>query len=106
MLVGDKQGKRSEGGRSRRWVDVGRMSAWARMMSSARRRQFMVPSHCTASRLCSTNAKDRVGGVGRLVGALLGILMVGGCVEKVSQKTEYSENSSFGNRPTVISSTP
>src|SRR5438046_2371698 len=102
MLAGEKRGERLEGGRSRPWVPTGRSAAGVRMKSSARRRRQMIPSHCTASRTCSTNAKDRAGGVGRLVGVVVGVLLMGGCVEKVSESTKYSENREFGQRPTII----
>src|SRR5438477_709989 len=76
------------------------------MKSSARRRLSMVRSCCTASQTCSGHAKDRVGWAGRLVGVILGGLILGGCVEKVTESTKYSENREFSERPTVISSTP
>jgi type II secretory pathway component GspD/PulD (secretin) len=69
----------------------------------------MFRSHCCSMRTCSSIAMDRGGRAAGLAGMVLGIFLMtvaGGCVEKVSQSTKFSENSDFGARPTVISSTP
>jgi hypothetical protein len=67
----------------------------------------MLRSHCCSKRTCSTIATDRGGGAAWLMGALLGAMVcLGGCAEKVTQTTKFSENQEYGQRPTVISSTP
>src|SRR5437868_6458239 len=77
------------------------------MMSLARRRRPMLRSHCGSNRTCSTIAMDGGGGAAWLSRVVLGaFLLVMGCAEKVTQSTKFSENNDFGQRPTVISSTP
>ncbi|HEV8606357.1 MAG TPA: type II and III secretion system protein [Tepidisphaeraceae bacterium] len=52
---------------------------------------------------------DRGGRAAGLAGVLLSVLLMtvgGGCVEKVSETTKFSENRDFGNRPVVISGSP
>ncbi len=70
----------------------------------------MFRSHCCSKRTCSIIAMDRGGGAAGLVGVLLTVFFMaagmGGCTEKVSETTKFSENRDFGNRPQVISSTP
>lgn len=67
----------------------------------------MLRSHCGSNRTCSTIAMDGGGGAAWLSGVVLGaFLLVSGCSEKVTQSTKFSENNDFGQRPTVISSTP
>src|SRR5690349_11473129 len=80
------------------------------MKSSARRRKPMFRSHCCSSRTCSATAKDRVGGAAGLAGVVLCtffmVVGIGGCAEKVSETTKFSENHDFGQRPVVISASP
>src|SRR5215211_1205053 len=79
----------------------------SRMMSLAIRRRPMLRSHCGSNRTCSTIAMDCGGGAAWLAGLMLGALVLfGGCAEKVTETTKFSENHDFGQRPVVISSTP
>jgi len=70
----------------------------------------MFRSHCGSDRTCSTIAMDRVGRAAGLAGIALGLCLMavgmGGCAEKVSETTKFSENTEFGQGPMVISSTP
>src|SRR5258706_14906611 len=105
--LGDKD---SIGGRCETGVFVGRSSAGVRMKSSARRRKPMFRSHCGSFRTCSIIAMDRGGGAAGLGGVVLGLFFIaagrGGGAEKVTETTKFSENSQFGQRPVIISSTP
>jgi type II secretory pathway component GspD/PulD (secretin) len=53
---------------------------------------------------------DRGGGAAGLAGVVVGVFLVvtglGGCTEKVTETTKFSENRDFGQRPVIISSTP
>src|SRR3989440_7950973 len=107
MPLGDKD---SIGGRSEIGVFVGGSSAGVRMNSSARRRKPMFRSHCGSFRTCCISEMDRGGGAAGVVGVVVGLFFVavgmGGCAQKVTETTKFSENSEFGQRPVIISSTP
>jgi Flp pilus assembly secretin CpaC len=69
----------------------------------------MLLSHCGSKRTCSTIAKERGGGIARLMGVCLGIWgmgVVGGCVSKTSETTKMGETREYGDRPLVISGSP